>query len=68
MELTARLRGKVIEWVATDEKHLVIRCTDGIEVRVVWEEGSGPVFAGQDVKIVLPPPSPLDGSAQAIGG
>ena len=65
MILTKKLRGKTVSWVATDEKHLVIGCQDGTEVKIGWG-ADGPEFVGQNVSVILPPVA-MAGKARDIG-
>ena len=65
MGITHALRGRTVRWVATDEKHLVIGCTDGQEVKIIWGQ-DGPELAGIGARIILPSVS-MVGSAQRIG-
>lgn len=45
--LSHMLSGKEIEHVLRSDRLLVIRCTDGTEVRVAWVDGNGDPVTGQ---------------------
>ena len=52
MPITRALQGKTVHQVMTDEKRLLIRCTDGTEAVIEWS-CDGPVLAQQNVRILL---------------
>ncbi len=48
-DITARLRGKTVECVATNGHQLLIRTTDGAELVIVWADGEGRPLKGAPV-------------------
>lgn len=50
------LAGQTVSHALTDGKDLILRLSDGAEVRIGWDE-SGPVFKGRDVKVCLQVPA-----------
>ncbi len=48
-DITARLRGKTVEYVATRGHELLIRATDGTELTLVWADGEGRPIKGKPV-------------------
>lgn len=49
MDITKQLRGKQVEYVATNGHMLVIRCTDGRELQIQWVDDNGNPIKGKPV-------------------
>lgn len=49
MDITKLLKDKSVEYVATNGHILVIRCTDGTELRVAWVDDNGIAVDGTPV-------------------
>lgn len=60
-QITTHIAGKVVEAALTDGKDLVIRCTDGHEYVIGFE--NGPFLKKVNVRIVLPMPGAASGAA-----
>lgn len=58
--ITSFLQGRTIDCMMRDGKWLIIRCTDGHEARIGWQDTSGnqldgdPFLENMDVKIFVP--------------
>lgn len=46
-ELSQRLAGREIELIMKSDHVLVIRCTDGVECHIGWEDESGKQVPGE---------------------
>ena len=46
-DLTDRLAGKTVEAVLKSDETLVIRCEDGLEVHVNWQDDEGSAVKGE---------------------
>jgi len=57
--ITSHLQGREIESIMEDGQWLIIRCVDGHEVRIGWQDASGnqikgsPFIENLDVKIFI---------------
>lgn len=61
--ITRALSGRTVEAVMTDDRErMVIRCTDGHELVIVWTS-DGPMLERVDVRIRLEPLPPLFATA-----
>ena len=49
MDLTRTLRGRRVQYVATDGCYLVIHADDGAELRVRWVDDNGETIKGKPV-------------------
>jgi len=49
MQVHAQLKGREVEYVATNGHLLVIRCTDGRELQVEWVNDNGEPIRGKPV-------------------
>lgn len=71
-ELHRLLSGKTIQYVAKNDQLLVVRCTDGTEVRVCWVDGEGRPVRGEPAVHfgglhVLARPGKMFGKGRRVG-
>ena len=60
-KITPHIAGKTVEVALTDGKDLILRCTDGHEYVIGFE--NGPFLKKTNVRIVIPLPSAAGGVA-----